>query len=215
MAASYASDRAAGQDTDLAGADDDIAGGFLDGGFLTGDKGYFDEGGRLVLTGRVSPSINVAGLKVDPTEIERILRALPGVADVRVMGASCDRRGQQLVAFIVSDQALTSVDIRQTMRADALASQDPAAVRLPRPAPAGRARQDGSARARSAGRRCSGVVSRSRTPIQCPSAICKDVAKHQTRSSTADFGLHAMEHPRSLQSPRCAWCRRWLISFGL
>jgi acyl-CoA synthetase (AMP-forming)/AMP-acid ligase II len=90
-----------------------MAGGFVDGGFLTGDTGYFDEVGRLILTGRVSPSINVAGLKVDPTEIERILRALPGVADVRVMGASCDRRGQQLVAFIVSDQALTSVDIRQ------------------------------------------------------------------------------------------------------
>jgi acyl-CoA synthetase (AMP-forming)/AMP-acid ligase II len=50
---------------------------------------------------------------VDPTEIERVLRTLPGVADVRVMGASCDRRGQQLVAFVVSDQKLTSVDIRQ------------------------------------------------------------------------------------------------------
>ncbi len=30
-----------------------------------------------------------------------------------MMGASCDRRGQQLVAFVVSDQSLTSVDIRQ------------------------------------------------------------------------------------------------------
>jgi acyl-CoA synthetase (AMP-forming)/AMP-acid ligase II len=29
------------------------------------------------------------------------------------MGASCDRRGQQLVAFIVSDQPLTSVELRQ------------------------------------------------------------------------------------------------------
>jgi len=114
VAASYASDRADGQNTGFAaGADDDLASGFLDGGFLTGDTGYFDQVGRLVLTGRVSPSINVAGLKVDPAEIERILRALPGVADVRVMGAACDHRGQQLVAFIVSDQALTSVDIRQ------------------------------------------------------------------------------------------------------
>jgi len=87
--------------------------GFVDGGFLTGDVGYIGEGGRLILSGRVSGSINVAGLKVNPAEIERVIGALPGVADVRVIGASCDRRGQQIVAFIVSDHSLTSLDIRQ------------------------------------------------------------------------------------------------------
>jgi len=86
---------------------------FIDYGFLTGDVGYIGNDGRVILTGRVSASINVAGLKVDPAEIERVLRELPGVADVRVIGASCDRRGQQLVAFIVSDHALSSVDLRQ------------------------------------------------------------------------------------------------------
>jgi acyl-CoA synthetase (AMP-forming)/AMP-acid ligase II len=87
--------------------------GFADGGFLTGDVGCFDDEGRLFLTGRVSTLVNVAGLKVDPAEVERVLLDLPGIAEVRVMGASCDRRGQQLVAFIVSDQPLTSVDLRQ------------------------------------------------------------------------------------------------------
>ena len=111
MAWSYTDDHTASQNARP--ADEDTVGGFVDGGFLTGDVGYFDKGGRLVLTGRVSSSINVAGLKVNPTEIERVLRELPGVADARVMGASCDRPGQRLVAFVVSDQSLTSIDIRQ------------------------------------------------------------------------------------------------------
>ena len=87
--------------------------GFLDGGFVTGDLGYVDAEGRLVLTGRVSTLVNVAGLKVDPAEVERVLIELPGVAAVRVLGASCDRRGQQLVAFVVSDRPMTSLDLRR------------------------------------------------------------------------------------------------------
>ena len=102
VATAYADERANDSDS-----------GFADGGFITGDIGYFDDRARLVLTGRVSTLINVAGLKVDPAEVERALRELPGVADVRVMAASCDRRGQQLVAFVVSDQPMTPVDLRQ------------------------------------------------------------------------------------------------------
>jgi acyl-CoA synthetase (AMP-forming)/AMP-acid ligase II len=107
----------AGDDVDpvapAVGDADDRAGGFVDGGFLTGDLGYLDGSGRLVLTERLSASVNVAGLKVNPREIEGVLRDLPGVADVRVMGASCDRRGQMLVAFVVSDQVLTPVELRR------------------------------------------------------------------------------------------------------
>ena len=87
--------------------------GFIDGGFVTSDTGYMDASGRLVLTGRVSAFVNVAGRKVDPADVERVLVDLPGVVEARVIGTACDRRGQQLVAFVVSDQALTSVDIRQ------------------------------------------------------------------------------------------------------
>jgi long-chain acyl-CoA synthetase len=87
--------------------------GFIDGGFLTGDLGRFDGERRLVLTGRVSTLVNVAGLKVDPAEVERVLIEVPGIAAVRVLGASCDRRGQQLVAFVVSDRPMTSLDLRR------------------------------------------------------------------------------------------------------
>jgi acyl-CoA synthetase (AMP-forming)/AMP-acid ligase II len=74
---------------------------FVDGGFLTGDFGRFDSDGRLVLTGRVSLFINVAGRKVQPEEVEQVLRAMPAIADVRVLGAPDRARGQQIVACVV------------------------------------------------------------------------------------------------------------------
>jgi acyl-CoA synthetase (AMP-forming)/AMP-acid ligase II len=87
---------------------------FSDGGFLTGDLGYLDDTHRLVLTGRVSSLVNVAGRKVDPSEVERRLMELSGIADARVLGMSCDTRGQEVVAFLVrTDAALTPLAIRQ------------------------------------------------------------------------------------------------------
>jgi acyl-CoA synthetase (AMP-forming)/AMP-acid ligase II len=87
--------------------------GFAEGGFLTGDLGYREKRGRLVLTGRVSLTVNVAGRKVDPSEVERVLVDLPEVVDAHVIGAACDHRGQQLVAFVISKMALTPVMMRQ------------------------------------------------------------------------------------------------------
>lgn len=39
------------------------------GWFHTGDQGYLDEDGYLVLTGRIKELINVAGEKVSPVEV--------------------------------------------------------------------------------------------------------------------------------------------------
>ncbi len=75
--------------------------GFVDGGFLAGDLGRFDEEGRLILTGRVSNFINVAGRKVQPEEVEQVLRALPGVHHAAVLGIDDEIRGELLVACLV------------------------------------------------------------------------------------------------------------------
>jgi acyl-CoA synthetase (AMP-forming)/AMP-acid ligase II len=94
--------------------EDDALSPFSGTGFLTGDLGHFDASGRLVLTGRVSPLVNVAGRKVNPAEVERRLMELPGISDARVLGMACDARGQQVVAFLVrTDAALTPLAIRQ------------------------------------------------------------------------------------------------------
>jgi long-chain acyl-CoA synthetase len=73
---------------------------FCDGGFLTGDYGTFDAQGRLRLSGRVSTFINVAGKKVQPAEIEDVLRGMPGVREVRVVAAPDPQRGEQVVACL-------------------------------------------------------------------------------------------------------------------
>jgi len=82
---------------------------FVDGGFLTGDYGEWDSRGRLQLRGRVSSFVNVAGRKVQPDEVEAVLRAMPGIADVRVVAAPDVRRGQQIVACIVVDAHASSI----------------------------------------------------------------------------------------------------------
>jgi len=94
--------------------EDDSGSAFLDGGFLTGDIGYLNDVGRLVLEGRVSQLVNVSGRKVDPAEVQRKLLELPGIADAHVLGIACGTRGQELVAFLIrTDATLTPIAIRQ------------------------------------------------------------------------------------------------------
>lgn len=92
---------------------DDDMGEFVDNGFLSGDMGVFDDHGRLFLTGRLSSFVNVAGRKVDPSETENVLLAMPDVLEAKVLGLPCDKRGQKLVAFIVPrSRDLSSVAVR-------------------------------------------------------------------------------------------------------
>jgi long-chain acyl-CoA synthetase len=89
-------------------------GSFVAGGYLTGDFARFDTDGRLVLAGRVSRFVNVAGRKVQPEEVEATLRTMPGVVDARVLGAPDASRGQQIVAFLVAEAApLDMLAVRQ------------------------------------------------------------------------------------------------------
>ena len=59
---------------------------FVDGWFRTGDVGHLDDSGNLYVTGRTTLYIATGGHKVDPFEVEAVLREQPGVADVVVVG---------------------------------------------------------------------------------------------------------------------------------
>ena len=59
---------------------------FIDGFFRTGDLGKLDADGNLFITGRLKKVINVAGVKVDPAEIEGVLNTMPEVSECRVTG---------------------------------------------------------------------------------------------------------------------------------
>ena len=100
---------------------------FVGGGFLTGDLGEIGADGRLRLRGRISGFVNVAGRKVQPGEVERVIREHPLVADARVFGAPDERRGEQLAACVVpADPALGVVALR------AFCAERLAAYKIPR-----------------------------------------------------------------------------------
>jgi acyl-coenzyme A synthetase/AMP-(fatty) acid ligase len=87
---------------------------FTGGGFLTGDFGRFAADGRLTLVGRVSGFVNVAGRKVHPHEVERVIAEVAGVGRVWVLGRDDGARGQELVACVERRSGdLTVADIRR------------------------------------------------------------------------------------------------------
>jgi acyl-CoA synthetase (AMP-forming)/AMP-acid ligase II len=56
---------------------------------------------RVLFNGRKSEIINVGGNKVHPLEVERIIRAIPGVADTRVFGSRSSIAGQIVACEVV------------------------------------------------------------------------------------------------------------------
>jgi acyl-coenzyme A synthetase/AMP-(fatty) acid ligase len=82
----------------------------LEGGaFRSADLGAWTDRGELSLLGRADSLINVGGKKVHPAEVERILRAMPGVTDAVVVGVASrgDERGI-VRAFVACDPAKVS-----------------------------------------------------------------------------------------------------------
>ena len=72
--------------------------------FRTGDLGS-DEDGYLVIRGRSKELIITGGFNVYPAEVEDVLAAHPGVAEVAVTGTPSDEWGEVVTAWIVADGA--------------------------------------------------------------------------------------------------------------
>ena len=67
----------------------------------TGDVGHFDAEGRLFVDGRDDDMIVSGGENVFPSEVEDLLSAVPGVAEVAVVGVPDPEFGQRLRAYVV------------------------------------------------------------------------------------------------------------------
>ena len=87
----------------------------------TGDLGWLDAEGDLHLDGRVDDLIKSAGERISPQEIERALRAVPGIRECVVVGVPDRVLGQRIEAHVVLEAAAAA-------QGDAAPPPEPAAL---------------------------------------------------------------------------------------
>jgi len=90
---------------------------FVAGWFRTGDLGHLDASGNLYVTGRTKLFISTSGYKVDPFEVEDVLRRHPAVADVVVVGPAGAHGDQVVKAVVVPRDAVDERPLRAELLA--------------------------------------------------------------------------------------------------
>jgi fatty-acyl-CoA synthase len=98
--------------------------------FATGDLCSLDADGWLTFAARDSEMIKTAGINVSPAEVEAFLASHPDVAEVAVVGAEVEVRGQVVVAFVrLTPDAASTPDSLRAWCKDSIASyKAPSAV---------------------------------------------------------------------------------------
>lgn len=67
----------------------------------TGDVAFYDDDQYFHIVDRTKELIKVKGHQVSPTELENIIRQIPGIADIAVVGVPHERLGEVPIAFAV------------------------------------------------------------------------------------------------------------------
>jgi long-chain acyl-CoA synthetase len=96
----------------------------VEGWWSTGDVGFLDASGDLFLVDRVKELVIVSGFNVYPREVEDVVREVPGVTEVGVIGVADETTGEAVVVYVVAP-GLGPADAAQAVR-------DHCAVRLAR-----------------------------------------------------------------------------------
>jgi fatty-acyl-CoA synthase len=90
----------------------------VDGAVEFGDTGWVDEDGYVFLAGRADDMIVSGGENVYPGEVEEVLEAHEGIADVAVVGVPDDEYGEVLHAVVVpaAGAELTAEGVREHVK---------------------------------------------------------------------------------------------------
>ena len=83
---------------------------FTNGWFRTGDQGYLDEEGYLLLTGRLKEMINRGGEKISPREIDEALLSHPAVDQAVAFGVPHKGWGEEVAAAVVLKADATATE---------------------------------------------------------------------------------------------------------
>ena len=100
-----------------------------DGYVDTGDLARVDDEGFVWIEGRAGDVINRGGNKVFPEHVEEVLRIVPGVAEVAVVGIPDERLGEVPVAYVVTTADVSDADLIAACRAHLAPYKVPVAFR--------------------------------------------------------------------------------------
>jgi long-chain acyl-CoA synthetase len=91
----------------------------IEGWYATGDVGFLDGEGNLVLIGRLSDVISVGNEKVSPGEVEGFVEKTPGVAEAAVFGIDDPLLGEAVEAIVVptGGSRASEADVLRAVRA--------------------------------------------------------------------------------------------------
>jgi acyl carrier protein len=89
---------------------------FCRGFYRTGDVGMLDRDGRLTLTGRKQSFVDIAGYKVDISEVEEVLHECPGVREATALGVTIPNMGTLIKAVVVANAGWREDEIRAFCR---------------------------------------------------------------------------------------------------
>ncbi len=77
--------------------------------YRTGDRGEWTAGGELLLRGRADLQLKFRGVRIEPAEVEAVLRRQPGVRDAAVVLHDPGDAPARLTAYVVPDAAVPDV----------------------------------------------------------------------------------------------------------
>lgn len=88
-----------------------------DGWAYPGDIGAVDRDNFLTIKGRASDVIIRNGVNVHPSEVEAVLSSMPGIREVAVVGYSAQREGEEIAAFVVTNEPISEAQLTAHCRA--------------------------------------------------------------------------------------------------
>jgi acyl-CoA synthetase (AMP-forming)/AMP-acid ligase II len=88
------------------GRDDLTCKAVVDGWFMTGDIGFLDDEGRLLLRGRERDEINKGGMKIYPSDIDAVVERFEKASDVCAFALDDPIYGQSVgIAVVLADRS--------------------------------------------------------------------------------------------------------------